>query len=257
MKKTTILFAIVLLISQTIYSQPVNNKATYSIKLVRDFFDFDATLIFNSHKSFFVTKQHKGPVWFIDDMAHYNTQEIITDTIGYIVYRDFKTKKALVREFCKVKEPLVYEDNIEIKWELGDESKSIQGIKCKNAFTTFRGRRYEAWYAPEIPTEAGPWKFNGLPGLITKVHDTKGKISILIKSFNTKSNDKIDIKDLKINTTITEANMCLDKEWQKHRKHHALAIAKVQAEFPDVEISGSLPKTRVATEQSLVKKYEE
>ncbi len=256
MKKIISTLTVLLLITQLINAQ-TNNKATYSIKLVEDFFSFNATLVFNSYKSYFVTKQHKGPIWFIDDNENLNTQELVTDTIGYVVYRDLKTKTTIVREFCDVNKPLVYEDSVKIKWKLGSKSQKIQGLKCKNAFTTFRGRKYEAWYAPQIPTNAGPWKFYGLPGLITKVSEVGGVVSIIIKSFSTKSTDKILQENLQINTTITAANECLDEEWQRFRKRHAVTIAKMQAEYPDIEISGSLPKTRRATEKSLAKQYKE
>ena len=29
-----------------------------------------------------------------------------------------------------------------------------------------------AWFAPDIPIKRGPWRFNGLPGLILKLYDT-------------------------------------------------------------------------------------
>jgi hypothetical protein len=47
------------------------------------------------------------------------------------------------------------------------------GNNCQKALTTFRGRSYIAWFAPDIPLSAGPYKFRGLPGLIVKVEDTK------------------------------------------------------------------------------------
>ena len=40
---------------------------------------------------------------------------------------------------------------------------------CNSAYLTFRGRNFNVWYAPEIPSQFGPWKFYGLPGLITKI----------------------------------------------------------------------------------------
>ena len=40
--------------------------------------------------------------------------------------------------------------------------------------TRFRGRDYVAWYTEEIPLPPmGPYKFGGLPGLITCIYDTQ------------------------------------------------------------------------------------
>ena len=50
---------------------------------------------------------------------------------------------------------------------------TLLGYTCQKATTTFRGRNYTAWFAPEIPSNNGPWKFGGLPGLILKISDDK------------------------------------------------------------------------------------
>lgn len=56
-------------------------------------------------------------------------------------------------------------------WKLGSKSDSINGYSCRNAFLNFKGRKYTAWYTPEIPLPYGPYKFSGLPGLIVKISD--------------------------------------------------------------------------------------
>jgi GLPGLI family protein len=60
------------------------------------------------------------------------------------------------------------------EWKIQSDTATILGYKCIKATTTFRGRIYDAWFAPFIPVRQGPWKFSGLPGLILKTADTKG-----------------------------------------------------------------------------------
>ena len=60
-------------------------------------------------------------------------------------------------------------------WTLSPEAAdTLQGYACMQAVCHFRGRTYRAWFTPEIPVSEGPWKFNGLPGLILKVQDEAG-----------------------------------------------------------------------------------
>ena len=68
------------------------------------------------------------------------------------------------------------------EWTLIDESKIIMDYKAHKAETTFRGRSYTAWYAPDINIDAGPWKFNGLPGLILEVTDSENGVQFLLSS---------------------------------------------------------------------------
>ena len=56
-----------------------------------------------------------------------------------------------------------------MKWNLVPGSETVCGYKCRKATTSFRGRKWTAWYAPDIPIDNGPWKFGGLPGLILKI----------------------------------------------------------------------------------------
>ncbi|MBD5281121.1 MAG: GLPGLI family protein [Bacteroides sp.] len=65
----------------------------------------------------------------------------------------------------------------EIDWVLTDETEEIMGYECHKATAKWRGREWNAWYS-DIPVNAGPWKFQGLPGLILKVEDTGGVHSI-------------------------------------------------------------------------------
>ncbi|MDE5685756.1 MAG: GLPGLI family protein [Paramuribaculum sp.] len=54
----------------------------------------------------------------------------------------------------------------QLQWTIGDVSKEILGYECIAAETDYHGRHWTVWFAPEIPIQNGPWKFDGLPGLI-------------------------------------------------------------------------------------------
>jgi len=63
------------------------------------------------------------------------------------------------------------ESSPSFKWKMEVDTTTILTYSCQKATTTFRGRKYTAWFAPEIPSNNGPWKFGGLPGLILKISD--------------------------------------------------------------------------------------
>lgn len=56
----------------------------------------------------------------------------------------------------------------EIDWQLSDSTLTILGQECNMATADYHGRQWTAWFATEIPSQDGPWKFCGLPGLILK-----------------------------------------------------------------------------------------
>ncbi|MCJ7932181.1 MAG: GLPGLI family protein [Chryseobacterium sp.] len=76
-----------------------------------------------------------------------------------------------------------YEERNDINWKIKNEFKTVAGYTCQKAETTKYGRTWIAWFAPEIPFQFGPYKFNGLPGLIAEVYDTKDDYHYILYSF--------------------------------------------------------------------------
>lgn len=79
-----------------------------------------------------------------------------------------------------------------IKWEIKKDVKLINSYKCQKAECQFRGRKYTAWFSNDIPVGFGPWKLNGLPGLIFSVKDESNSFSFEIESIEFTDNFKID-----------------------------------------------------------------
>ena len=61
----------------------------------------------------------------------------------------------------------------QITWRLSEEEQTVCGYTCRKAEARFGGRNWTVWYAPEIPLATGPWKLNGLPGLILRATDNR------------------------------------------------------------------------------------
>lgn len=93
---------------------------------------------------------------------------IATTTVGY------PEGKTITLEAIP---PLLYEvteDTEKPTWKMMEGSDSICGYECLKATGNFRGKKWNVLYAEDIPTAAGPWKLQGLPGLIAYAADEEG-----------------------------------------------------------------------------------
>src|SRR5699024_4165600 len=66
-----------------------------------------------------------------------------------------------------------YSEDLQINWSLESDTIRMANQILKKATTHYKGRDYIAWYNESIPISDGPYKFNGLPGLIFKVYDSE------------------------------------------------------------------------------------
>jgi len=91
----------------------------------------------------------------------------------YHIYKNYPVGKITYIEHAAFT-PFKYEENLELfTWQLSTDTATIGGYHAQKATTSFGGREWIAWFAPELPYNDGPYKFNGLPGLIVKVYDTR------------------------------------------------------------------------------------
>ncbi len=108
---------------------------------------------------------------------------IKTVAVNYIVRKDFAAKKnqnALTFAFP----PQHMEEPLDLIWDIGDKQDTIAGLSCYNAHVTYGGRKYTAWFSPDIPISDGPYVFGGLPGLIVQISDEKGWFTFRLKGLS-------------------------------------------------------------------------
>ncbi|WP_028295766.1 GLPGLI family protein [Olivibacter sitiensis] len=70
-----------------------------------------------------------------------------------------------------------------IPWQIVDENKEIGGYNAQKAIAHFKGRTYTAWFSADVPFPFGPWKLQGLPGLILEAADNKGEVAFQYLGF--------------------------------------------------------------------------
>ena len=97
---------------------------------------------------------------------------------------------------------MYHEEVPHIDWALSDSTKEICGYLCHQATATFRGRNWIAWYC-DIPKSVGPWKLNGLPGLILAA-ETEDKEHIFSAISVRKSSSPITVNDKEYFKTTRE-----------------------------------------------------
>lgn len=78
---------------------------------------------------------------------------------------------------------IITEDQPHIDWQLHEDVKMIEGYEAQKATALFGGRFYTAWFTPDIPFSYGPWKLQGLPGLILEARDSKNEVVFEFRGF--------------------------------------------------------------------------
>ena len=99
-------------------------------------------------------------------------------------YKNYKTQEVNIIDRIILVGQFVFTDELKPQnWEIQTDTMTILGYHSQKATCHYRGRDWIAWFTSEIPISEGPWKFYGLPGLITKVADDKGHYSFTLTGF--------------------------------------------------------------------------
>lgn len=84
--------------------------------------------------------------------------------------------KLFTKDALMVNDYLIEDAMPAINWKISDDTATFGGLHCQKATGHFKGRDYIVWFCPDLPVHTGPWKLNGLPGVIVDAHDTKNEV---------------------------------------------------------------------------------
>lgn len=212
--------------------------------------DYNSYLIFNKELSYYVTAKDS-----LENSSKINEQKTFEkeDGSGGVIQNGLKSspsgdqvvydikKNTMWSSFLYRKQIYVKELAPKINWKIEKETKKIGNFSCKKATASFRGRNYIAWFATDISLPYGPWKLNGLPGLILEAYDTNKTVYWYFKSVEYPSKSKEMVKYMKIplkeNFKTYQEFKEFQVEQQKKSEEKSILLKK---QYPQIEID--LPK---------------
>ncbi|MEC5158382.1 GLPGLI family protein [Chryseobacterium sp. MP_3.2] len=109
---------------------------------------------------------------------------------SYFITKDYQSSLLLFSDKIMNNSYSYFEQIPTIPWKILKKDEQILGYQTIQATAHFAGRDYIAWFTTEIPVFDGPYKFQGLPGLILKLTDTKN--NFLFKAIAIEKNKYIN-----------------------------------------------------------------
>ena len=214
------LLVLVLIFSQTSFAQswfdneyneiePVNFIATYSLQYMMDTSNSEhkrnaeMILFLGNNVSLFMDKK-----FYISDTIQRKFKSIAelqahlldgNQSYPHFLYRIYKNYPMGKLTFTRhtLDGTFRFEENVNLTdWNLTNKTDTIIGYKVQQATCDYGGRSWIAWFSTEIPFNDGPYKFNGLPGLILKIADTQNHyVFEFVSIFKPEKDIMIDIQE--------------------------------------------------------------
>ena len=244
------LFFWLLLMTIYSYGQSQNGEVTYTF--FANGAKKEAKLIFNNSESIFTIKndlvnKKKVEVTGNDEKSQINTSinlwEDIPDDLGLLT--NIKDNCIIEHKFFPIDFAAIKFDTLFVKdtariisWELLNETKNINSFHCQKARGHFRGRTYTVWFTNDIPVSLGPWKLNGLPGLILEATDSLNQFQYFA--------EKVELQ-MEVNTIDTEG--FFNQTYITPIQERIIYVSFVELMFNEIstKIDTSLPRGVVST----------
>lgn len=215
--------------------------------------DFNSFLVFDKEESYYVTamdslengKTFEGRYSSEDGQSVISfSSEYMTSRYGKQVYNNRKKDTLYWNQWVDF---YVAEKTPSIDWKLEKETKKIGNFLAHKAIGKFRGRKYTAWYILEVPLPFGPWKLQGLPGLILEAYDDDKEMYLYFKSLEFPTKNKTRITQLKRPDdhpknwrSLEEFKNRLDYFYNKRKNSSIIIAQKYGTDIPDEKIKSDL-----------------
>ncbi len=89
-----------------------------------------------------------------------------------IFYKNYLKDTLIFNDFLPPSKKVIVGESLNLfKWKIiPKQDTTILTYKCQKATCNFRGRKYVAYFSKDLYQMGGPWKFDGLPGLILYIY---------------------------------------------------------------------------------------
>ena len=177
----------------------------------------------------------------------------------------YPNKKAMLRKEFMFNDYLMTDTLHNIAWRVTGDTATFGGLHCQKATAHFKGRDYTAWFCPDLPLHVGPWKLNGLPGVIVEAYDAKKEVVFKFDGVEKaspiiKNNPEADnhdgvyklfgdlTEDVNIIKPPAKSIQTTEKEFEKlqvamSKDPQAFANSAMAANEPSLKMSMSVKKT--------------
>ncbi|MCI9846697.1 GLPGLI family protein [Flavobacterium pectinovorum] len=155
-------------------------------------------------------------IYKINDPRESGNYKIDVENNSYYgVYNDkisrlfYSTEKNTITRIPLYNSEIIYSfDSDNLKYELTGKTKKIESYNCQEARLSLNDRKYTIWFMPEIQINFGPYKLNGLPGLIMEVTEETSNIKITFKSMKklTETNEFDSLKKYILSKPVLDYN---------------------------------------------------
>lgn len=240
--KKAILIISVLLFTFNNYAQK-NRMISYTFQ-DQDGFKCNSTLYIFKNESIYRIEDNREEGVEFNENENNNYIKVVNDKISKIFY---STKKDAKTRIPLYKDEVIYNQQIsDLKYEFTGKSKKIGKYNCQEAKLNLNGRKYTIWFTPDIGTNFGPYKINGLPGLVVELSEEISKIKITLQGIK---NLKDNVEFEKYKKYIESKKSLTSQEYDKsitellvNKRISANALAKeleITIEYADDETAST------------------